>query len=58
MIRNSSKLLWLLPALFAVVAPAQESRGTLSGHVFDPAGASVAGAKVEALNVDGTASSS
>jgi hypothetical protein len=52
MIRNSSKLLWLLPALFAVVAPAQESRGTISGHVFDPAGASVAGAKVEALNVE------
>jgi hypothetical protein len=38
--------------LLAAVATAQESRGTISGHVFDPAGAAVAGAKVEALNID------
>jgi hypothetical protein len=50
--RKHSQLLWLLPLLCVAVAIAQESRGSISGHVIDPAGAAVPGAKVEAQNLD------
>src|SRR5712692_5650223 len=38
--------------LFSVAAFAQTDRGTITGTIADPAGAVVAGAKVEARNVD------
>src|SRR6266852_383244 len=38
--------------LFSMAAFAQSDRGTITGTIVDPAGAVVAGAKVEAKNVD------
>jgi hypothetical protein len=42
----------VLAGLFAAVSLAQEFRGTITGTVTDPSGAVVAGAKVEARNID------
>jgi len=47
--------LWAMPALLALwgaTAHAQVLYGTLTGNVVDPSGAAVAGAKVEAQNVE------
>src|ERR1700683_761590 len=38
--------------LFALTAFAQSDRGTITGTILDPAGAVVAGAAIEATNVD------
>lgn len=50
--RLAKSIFWLIPLLWAAAATAQESRGTISGYVSDPAGAVVPGAKVEAVNLD------
>src|SRR5258708_5362891 len=38
--------------LFCLAASAQSDRGTITGTIYDPAGAVVAGAMVEARNVE------
>jgi hypothetical protein len=52
---SARKLFWLtVSSLCCIVLPlaAQEARGTLLGRVTDPSDALVAGARVEATNVD------
>ena len=46
-----SFLLALGSVVFAVAIFAQTDRGTITGTIADPAGAVVAGAKIEAKNV-------
>src|SRR5579863_5123248 len=46
------KLVSLSTILFALTAFAQSDRGTITGTIVDPAGAVVAGATIEATNVD------
>jgi hypothetical protein len=46
------RLLLLAPFFMAAAAMAQESRGTISGRISDPAGAVVPGAAVAAINLD------
>src|SRR5450631_3119828 len=41
-----------LLCLVAYLAPAQEFRATISGHVLDGTGAAVPQAKIQAINVD------
>ncbi|MCU1236438.1 MAG: hypothetical protein JWP63_4405 [Candidatus Solibacter sp.] len=45
-------LLAALVAALALLAPAQETRGTIFGHVIDPNGGAIAGANVIIANID------
>ncbi|MBC7924847.1 MAG: TonB-dependent receptor [Bryobacteraceae bacterium] len=42
----------LLALLVSALAPAQEFRATISGHVYDASGAAVPNAKIEAVNLE------
>ncbi|MBI3645301.1 MAG: TonB-dependent receptor [Acidobacteriales bacterium] len=50
--RNTSRLVFLLAALFAVGAGAQEYRGRIQGTVTDTSQAAIAGAAVTLMNVN------
>src|SRR5450755_2610355 len=50
--RFGKSIFWLLPLVMTTAALAQESRGTISGRITDPSGASVPGASVVAANVE------